>query len=138
MSDHEVARVANTFRGLGGLYVDAVLDANGSTRFVVEESEEGEELGRIYFGPDIYQGSSVIDPNSALSMAGAVAHELSHLHRWTNKTEYPLGFHRHLDEAMTSLDAALRFSGQLQPDDIQTLVRDAMQRIQLHYAELER
>jgi hypothetical protein len=136
MSDNDVSRVVSTFRGLGGLYVNAVLDASGFTRFVPEEDEDEGEVGKIYFGPDIYPGTSVIDPNSALSMPAAVAHELSHLARWRDKTEYPLGFYRHLDEAMTSLDAALRYWNNLGVDDVQTLVRDAMQRIQLQFAEL--
>jgi hypothetical protein len=63
----------------------------------------------------------VVDPNSALSMKAAVAHEISHFHRWRDQTELPLGVHRHLDEAMTSLDAALRFAAQLSAHDIQQL-----------------
>lgn len=85
---------------------------------------------------DIYPGVSVIDPNSALSMRAAVAHEICHFHRWRNKVELPLGTHRHLDEAQTSLDASLRFASQLSGHEIQQLVRDAVQRLQLHYHDL--
>ena len=89
-------------------------------------------------GPDIYPGASVLDPNSALSMKAAVAHEISHFHRWKDRTELDRGVHRDLDEGLTSLDAALRFAGQLSPHEIQQLIRDAMQRLQLHGVALQR
>jgi hypothetical protein len=127
--------VVNTFLGLGG-DVSFVYDPVGTTRFVVEE-EDGEVIGRIYFGRDIYPGSGVLDPNSALSMKAAVAHEISHFNRWRDHTEYPLEVHRHLDEALTSLDAALRFAKELSRHEVEQLIRDAIHRLQLHYAELQ-
>jgi hypothetical protein len=134
LSEVQVRKVTNTFLGLDR-NVPSKYDADGHTRFVVEIEEE-EEVGWVYFGRDIYPGTSVLDPNSALSMTAAVAHEICHYHRWQDRTELPLGVHRHLDEALTSLDAALRFSGQLSSHEIQQLIRDAMQRLQLHHAEL--
>jgi hypothetical protein len=126
----EVRSVTNTFLGLDR-EVPFQHDDGGYTRFVVE-TEDDEEVGRVYFSPDIFPGSSVLDPNSALSMKAAVAHEISHFHRWKDRTELPLGVHRELDEALTSLDAALRFATQLSQHEIQQLIRDAMQRLQLH------
>ena len=134
LDDRKVRRVTNTFLGLDDT-VPFQYDATGHTRFVVEE-EETEEVGKVYFGKDIYPGPSVLDPNSALSMKAAVAHEISHFHRWQDGHELPLGVHRDLDEGLTSLDAALRFSGDLTPHEIQQLIRDAMQRLQLHRGTL--
>ena len=94
------------------------------------------EVGVVYFGSDIYPGVGVADSNSALSMKAAVAHEISHFHRWQDKTELPLDTYRHLDEAMTSLDAALRFPKDLSDHDVHQLIRDALQRLTMHYAEL--
>ena len=134
LSEAEIRSVANTFVGLDR-NVPFQHDPDGSTRFVVE-NDDAEEVGRVYFGPDIYPGRSVLDPNSALSMKAAVAHEISHFHRWLDRTELPLGEHRHLDEALASLDAALRFANDLSPHEVQQLVRDAIQRLQMHGAEL--
>lgn len=135
LTEGAIRSVASTFVGLGGRDIAYQHDTVGATRFVVED-DEGEEVGRVYFGRDIYPGTSVLDPNSALSMRAAVAHEISHVHRWRDRTELPLGVHRHLDEALTSLDAALRFP-ELSSHEVQQLIRDAMQRLQLYYAELE-
>lgn len=134
LTREQARSVANTFLGLDS-EVAFQYDETGYTRFVVE-TEDGEEVGRVYFCPDIYPGPSVLDPNSALSMKAAVAHEISHFHRWKDRTELDLGVYRHLDEALTSLDAALRFAGQLSPHEIQQLIRDAMQRLQLHRVAL--
>lgn len=134
LTEAQVRSVTNTFLGLDS-EVAFQHDETGYTRFVVE-TEDGEEVGRVYFGPDIYPGPSVLDPNSALSMKAAVAHEISHFHRWKDRTELDLGVHRNLDEGLTSLDAALRFAGPLSPHEIQQLIRDAMQRLQLHRVTL--
>ncbi|QNG35217.1 hypothetical protein F1C76_00025 [Geodermatophilaceae bacterium NBWT11] len=111
-------------------------DPDGPTRFLVEEEDE-EEVGIVYFGADIYPGSGVANANSALSMQAAVAHEISHFHRWQNQSEFPLGVHRHLDEALTSLEAALRFPKELPDSDIRDLMRDAALRLHMHKEELD-
>lgn len=134
LGESEIRSVTQTIIGLDNA-VAFVHDATGYTRFVVA-TEAGVEVGRIHFGHDIYPGASVLDPNSALSMKAAVAHEISHFHRWEDRTELPRGVHTHLDEALTSLDAALRFP-QLSAHEVQQLVRDAMQRLQLHNAGLD-
>jgi hypothetical protein len=135
LTETQVRSVTNTFLGLDS-EVAFQHDEIGYTRFAVGV-EDGEEVGRVYFGPDIYPGPSVLDPNSALSMKAAVAHEISHFHRWQDRTELDLGVHRDLDEGLTSLDAALRFAGQLSPHEIQQLIRDAMQRLQRHRVALQ-
>jgi hypothetical protein len=109
-------------------------DGNGRTRFVVE-LVDGEDVGRIYFGNDVYPGPGVVDPNAALSMIAAIAHELGHFHRWRDHTELPLNQFTELDEALTSLDAVLRYP-KLSDHDARALVRDALQRLQRHYLEL--
>lgn len=134
LSDGEIRSVGSTILGFGD-EVSFKHDPTGATRFVVEE-EEGEEVGRIYYGADVYPGPGVLDPNSALTMKAAVAHELSHFHRWNDRTELPLGEHTPLDEALTSLDAVLRYSSKLSEHEIQQLVRDAVHRLQTHRAEL--
>jgi hypothetical protein len=136
LTPENVRAVSNTFLGLDAI-VPFQHDPSGHTRFVVEiDEEDGAEVGKVYFGPDIYPGGSVADPNSALSMKAAVAHEISHFHRWQDRTELPDGILVHLDEAQTSLDSVLRFGGLLSPHEIQQLVRDAIQRLQLCRLEL--
>lgn len=134
LSEGKIRSVGTTFLGLDPT-VPFVHDPGGRTRFVVEE-KDGEEVGQVYFGADVYPGASVMDPNSALSMKAAVAHEISHHHRWRDATELRLGQFIHLDEAQTSLDAALRFASQLSPHEIQQLIRDAVLRLQLLRMEL--
>jgi len=134
LTDPQLRSVGNTFLGFD-TSVAFEHDASGRTRFVVEVFE-GEEIGKIFFGSDVYPGASVADPNAALSMKAAVAHEICHYHRWQNATELPLGVFTNLDEALTSLDAVLRFPAQLSAHEIQQLVRDAVHRLQLLRAEL--
>jgi len=131
LTPERIRSVSSTFLSLDRNAVSRH-DPTGHTRFVVE-IEDGEEIGVVYFGSDIYPGSAVYDPNSALSMKAAAAHELSHLNRWMDDTELPLGVHTHLDEALTSLDAVLRFGrAHLSDHEVEQLVRDAVQRLQLH------
>lgn len=52
LGEGEIRTVANTFLGLDP-EVPAKHDADGSTRFVVETDAAGEEVGKVYFGPDI-------------------------------------------------------------------------------------
>ncbi|OWY60114.1 hypothetical protein B7486_70935, partial [cyanobacterium TDX16] len=106
-----------------------------ATRFVVEEDEEGEKVGKIYYGADVYPGADVADPNSALSMKAAVAHEISHFHRWQDATQIVPEEFKHLDEALTSLDAALRFPKELSQHEVSQLIRDAIHRLQQLKAE---
>ncbi|MFI8594656.1 hypothetical protein ACIGCK_09560 [Microbacterium sp. NPDC078428] len=132
LDDRKVRAVSSTFDGLD-YGIPYRFEDGASTAFRVE-TDLGETYGIVVFGRDIYPGTSIIDPNSALSMKAAAAHELSHFHRWTDQTQLPEEHLEHLDEALTSLDAALRYSAQLSAHEIQQLTRDAMQRLQMYYA----
>ena len=112
-------------------------DPTVRTVFRVSNDDSGEEFGEIVFGPDIYPGSSVIDPNSALSLDAAAAHELTHYYRWKSKIALQETELEHLDEALTSLDAILRYGRDLNETDLRQLVSDAIQRLQLHIEELK-
>src|SRR5262249_23584135 len=85
LSPQEIRRVINTFLGLDK-NVNARYEPSSRTVFWVRQEESGGQYGEIVFGPDIYPGPSVIDPNSALSLDAAAAHELTHYHRWKDKT----------------------------------------------------
>ena len=131
LSANDIRRAINTFVGLDST-VNVRYDEDGRTVFRVAVDENGEEFGEIVIGPDIYPGRSVTDPNSALSLDAAAAHELTHYYRWRDKTHLPGDWKEHLDEALTSLSAILRYDRQLQPTDIKQLVSDAIQRITLY------
>ena len=127
----EIRRAINTFLGLDNR-VQVRHESGARTVFRVAQDDNGEYYGEIVFGPDIYPGSSVVDPNSALSLDAAAAHELTHYYRWENKSaldDESLGY---LDEALTSLQAIARYGEFMNATDLRGLVSDAMQRIQLH------
>lgn len=135
LEDRQVRAVVNTFAGLD-YSVPNRHDDSGITAFRVETDDEGETYGIVTFGTDIYPGTGLLDPNSALSMRAAVAHEISHYYRWVDRSALPEDELEFLDEAMTSLDAALRFGGKLSDHEIQQLIRDAFQRLQMYYNAL--
>lgn len=137
LSSREITQVANLFLGLDAT-VPAYHDSSQPSGFRVEYDEDlQEEVGRVGFGPDIFPGVSVADPNAALSVQAAVAHEICHYHRWVNQTNLPLGRYRDLDEAMTSLEALLRFGGRpLSALEVEQLARDALLRLQRLRAQL--
>jgi len=130
LTSSEIRRASNTFLGLDAS-VNARYDPDARTVFCVTFDDDGHEFGEIVFGPDIYPGQSVVDPNSALSLDAAAAHELTHYHRWKDKTALASGDQEHLDEALTSLQAIFRYHGRLSENDVRQLVADAMQRVQL-------
>jgi hypothetical protein len=116
--------------------VNARYDAAAITAFhVVRDNNSGQEYGEILFGPDIYPGRSVVDPNSMLSLEAAAAHELAHYHRWRDLRELPSGMMTYLDEALTSLEAVLRYERHLSEHDIRLLISDAVQRVLLYIHE---
>lgn len=135
LDDREKKRAANVFLGLDAR-VNARHEEGTQTRFVTRLDDAGEEYGEVIFSADIYPGANLINPNASLSLDGAAAHELAHYYRWVNKSELPHGELVHIDEAMTSLEAALRFSGKLSDGDIQGLISDALHRLRLHVAQL--
>jgi hypothetical protein len=137
LSPDEVRRATNTFLGLENT-VNTRYDPNRRTVFHLNREESGQEFGEIIFGPDIYPGRSVVDPNSALGLTAAAAHELTHYHRWTDKTALTDDSMEHLDEALTSLHAAMRYARQLNEHDVRQLISDAIQRLQLFIRSIEK
>ncbi len=128
LNENDIRRVANTFIGLDR---DAAFRyAEGElTRFRVVVSD-GEIIAEIVYGPDIFPGNNIVNPNSSLSMRAAAAHELSHFHRWNDKTELEGAYLWHIDEALTSLDAIQRYHNHLNETEIRQLAADAMLRLQ--------
>ncbi|MBX7112572.1 MAG: hypothetical protein K1X87_12100 [Dehalococcoidia bacterium] len=126
--------MSNTFLGFDD-QVNARYDPDAVTAFRVVPDER-EPYGEIVFGPDIYPGRSVVDPNSALSMEAAVAHELTHHYRWLDKTQVSEADLEHLDEALTSLQAIGRYRGRLKESAVYELVTDAVTRLSLYLDSL--
>jgi hypothetical protein len=129
LDPRDVRRAINTFLGLDrSAPVRYEEGARTAFRVIVEEVEE---IVEIVFGPDLYPGIGVTDPNSSLSMQAAAAHELSHYYRWRDRTEIANEQLFEIDEALTSLEAILRFPRELSDHDIRQLVADAIQRLQI-------
>jgi hypothetical protein len=133
LTEQQILRASATFNGLDR-DVPARYEDGARTRFRVVQAES-EEVAEVVFGPDILPGSSVVDDNSLLGLTGAAAHECTHFHRWFNGTELPEEELVHIDEAMTSLEAILRYTHLLGNEDCRELVRDALQRLRLFVAE---
>lgn len=131
LSDHDVRRVFNTFLGLEPS-LPVRYEAGSRTVFRVPAREPDSGDCEVTFGEDIYPGSSVLDPNASLSMLAAAAHEVSHYCRWRDKTELLDDDLEEIDEALTSLEAILRFPRQLNDHDARQLVADAIQRLQIY------
>jgi len=136
LSEKEVARVITAFSGFER-DINAHYDADSPTLFRVKTDEFEIEYGDVTFGPDIFPGQGVVDSNSALSFTAAVAHEVSHYHRWKNKCQIDEAYLSDIDEALTSLEAIRMFSGMLNPSDIQGLTADAIQRIVIYVSKLK-
>jgi hypothetical protein len=69
-------------------------------------------------------------------MQAAAAHEICHFHRWYNKTELEGERFADVDEALTSLEAILRFQTNLSLHEICQLVADAIHRLQTYTHKL--
>jgi len=136
LSPQDVRRATNTFLGLDENAPPTRYDANENTGFRVSIDERGQEFGEIVFGPDIYPGAGVVDPNSALGIKAAAAHELTHYHRWNDATQLDAGRLNHIDEALTSLEAAIRYDRRFNEHDVRQLISDAIQRLQIYVQEL--
>ncbi len=134
LEPNDVRRAINTFLGLDSTVV-VRHDPTVQTGFRVSHDESGEEFGEVVFGPDIYPGRAIVNPNAALSLDAAAAHELAHYYRWRDKTELPVDTMTPLDEALTSLEAILRYEQHLKSHDVRMLVSDAVQRISMYIAE---
>lgn len=135
LSMEDRRRVINTFLGLDNT-VNVRYEETERTAFHIVISDTGEENGEIICGPDIYPGRSMIDPNSALGLEAAAVHELTHYYRWKDKIELQDRSLEHLDEALTSLQAILRYYENINDQDVRQLVSDAAQRLQLYIQTL--
>jgi hypothetical protein len=122
-------RATNTFLGLDST-IPVRYVPGGRTRFRCYV-QNGREEAEIIFGADIYPGRGVADPNSSLSMQAAAAHEITHYRRWQDKTELVDQDLQEIDEALTSLEAILRFPKNLTDHETRQLVCDAIQRLQM-------
>jgi hypothetical protein len=137
LTDIEVRRATNTFYGFDKT-VPVRFDPDSISCFHIAEGEIEGEYGEIVIGPDIYPGAGIIDPNSTLSLNAAAAHEIAHYHRWLDKRELPHGVLTFLDEALTSLEAILRFHViGLNDTDVKQLISDAHHRIRLYINSLD-
>jgi len=134
LSSDEIRRAVNTFLGFDDK-VNTRYDQNSPSAFRVSLDEKDMPFGEIVFGPDFYPGSSVVDPNSALSLDAAAAHELTHFHRWKDKVALSEETLRHVDEALTSLMAIFRYDRKMSETDVRQLVADAIMRLQLFVKE---
>ncbi len=134
LDEREIRRAANTFLGLDAEVIVRYEEGARTVFHVVRE--EAEEYGEIVFGPDIYPGQCVVDVNSTLNLKAAAAHELTHFHRWINTRALDYTVMPLLDEALTSLEAVLRYERHLSEQDIRELVSDALQRLHLFATEL--
>jgi hypothetical protein len=120
-----------TFLGLNAT-APVRYEAGARTSFrVTRDRNGGDDVEEILFGPDLYPGAGVADPNSSLSMQAAAAHELCHLYRWRDRTEIGAEQLEEIDEALTSLEAVLRFPRELSAHEVRQLVSDAIQRLQM-------
>jgi hypothetical protein len=131
LEESEIRRAYNTFLGFDST-APVRYEPGAVTRFRVT-IENDAQVEEIVFGPDLYPGQNTINPNSSLSMPAAAAHELAHWYRWRDKTELTEESLLEIDEALTSLEAALRFAD-LRPHDIRQLMADAIQRLQMFVA----
>ena len=130
LQPEQIRRATQTF-----LTLDSSVNARhvdrARTVFRVSVDEDGHHFGEVVFGPDIYPGPNIINPNSALSLRAAAAHELSHFHRWNDMAALSDDGLEHVDEALTSLQAACRYQNHLNPTEIQQLIGDAIERLHL-------
>jgi hypothetical protein len=130
LTQREIDRATSTFLGLDrAAPVRYEAEARTTFRVVIEETED---IAEVVFGPDFYPGAGVVDPNSSLSIKAAAAHELTHWYRWRDRTEIVDEQLYEIDEALTSLEAVLRFPRELDPHDARQLIADAIQRLQIY------
>lgn len=131
LDEREVRNVLNTFLSFERRLA-VKHEAGQRTRFRVYIDQEGEEIGEVIFGEDVYPGGGMADANSVLSVDAAVAHEASHYHRWLNRSEIDEPELEEIDEALTSLEAIQRYPKQLEDHDVRLLVADAIQRLNFY------
>ena len=130
LSDRQQKQVLSLFFGMDAA---ANVRYEAASRTVFREINDHDELNHeLVFGPDIFPGLAVADPNASLGVKCAVAHELAHKARHDDLTEVNEPELEEIDEALTSLSAILRFHNDLSTHEIRQLVSDATQRLQMH------
>tara|TARA_R110002124_G_scaffold117575_2_gene274643 strand:+ start:2589 stop:3056 length:468 start_codon:yes stop_codon:yes gene_type:complete len=134
LTDREITQVIRYFYAFDRA-ANVRYEADSATLFR-PKNDEDEYDHEIVFGPDIFPGNAVNDPNSLLGVRGAVAHELAHKFRHSDLTEINEPELTHLDEALTSLSAILRFHDDLDPHEIRQLISDAVHRLQSYVREV--
>jgi hypothetical protein len=132
LEQRKIDAAINTFYGLDRS-ANVRYEEGARTVFRVTIVDDN-EVCEIVVGPDIYPGSNIVDPNSSLGMKCAVAHELMHKSRHEDSTEIDEPELEHLDEALTSLGAILRFQNELNDHEVRQLVSDACHRLQKYIA----
>lgn len=135
LTEIQIRSVTNTFMGLDNT-VNVRYEPTAPTVFHVVAENSGDVYGEIIFGPDIFPGAAV-DPNSSLGLLAAAAHELTHYYRWRDNTQLNDVRLKHIDEALTSFEAAQRFGDHLRPHDVRQLISDGRQRILLYIQSLQ-
>ena len=132
LDDKDVRRVTSVFYNLDRTS-NVRYDATSRTVFRPLDGDDGINH-EIVFGPDIFPGPAVADPNASLSMRCAAAHELSHKNRHDNLTEINEAELEDIDEALTSLTSILQFHVDLSGQEVRELISDAIQRLMLYVA----
>lgn len=134
LDEGEVQRVVSVFYNLDR---NSNVRYDATARTVFRSLNDGDEVNHeIVFGPDIFPGAAIADPNACLSMRCAAAHELTHKARHDDLTEINELELEDIDEALTSLGAILRFQVELTGHEIRELISDAIQRLMLHVARV--
>lgn len=123
-------RITNVCYGFDDREVPFRVAAGENTRFR-EFLDEGERAGEVVFGEDAFPGPAVADPNASISLHCVVAHEFTHYHRWFDHTELDGAEFIEIDEAITSLEAILRYRQKLNDNQVSQLIRDAIQRLMI-------
>lgn len=103
LQPEDIRRAAQTFLALDSS-INARHVEGARTVFRVSVDEDGHNFGEVVFGSDIYPGPNIINPNSALSLRAAAAHELSHFHRWNDMAALNDDALEHIDEALGRVD----------------------------------
>lgn len=130
LSNQQQMTVSSQFLSLDQ-EIPARYDEQCRSHFEVIE-EEGQKVGVVFFGPDIYPGrGDTLDPNSTLPMPAAVAHEATHFHRWQDGHQFNEAGLEFLDEAQTSAESIVRWNRRLRDHEMTELVRDVSYRIDM-------
>ena len=93
---------------------------------------DSNRVGKLVVAADFLPGNADPMPNSMVDDLATAAHELMHIVRWRYQHELDYKKHRDLEEAFTSLQAAVFFCKDLREQQLVMLANDAMQRLLSH------